>query len=154
MNEFDKLNLSVNKKQGNLGVARAIYEYTKMGYTVLVPLSDSDKYDLVIDDGVMLKRVQVKTSRCKAKSYKSYTKTGYQVNLSTKGGNSTINTIRCREKSDYDILFVLLETGDCWSIPTEALGEAKHSIIVGATGPNAKYTEYKICKGYALTLES
>ncbi len=144
MNEFDNLDISVSKKQGNLGIARAIYEYTKMGYTVLIPLSDSDKYDLVIDDDDTLKRVQVKTSRCKARSYKGYNKTGYQVNLATKGGNRTINKIRGRETTDYDLLFVLLETGECWSIPTEALGNIKHSIIVGAIGTNAGYTEYKL----------
>ena len=124
-------------------MARAIYEYTKMGYVVLVPLSDSEKYDLVIDDGSNLLKVQVKTSRCKTKQG-TYNRTGWQVNLSTKGGNTTKNTIRCRQQLDYDILFVLVDVGDCWSIPIEALGEAKHSINLGATGPRAKYTEYQI----------
>lgn len=42
--EFDRIDVTVPKKQGNVGVARAVYEYTKRGFTVLMPTSDSDKY--------------------------------------------------------------------------------------------------------------
>ena len=142
--EFDNIDCNNRTKQGNLGEARAIYEYTKMGYTVLKPLTDSDKYDIVIDTGEQLLKVQVKTSRYKAKSYSSYNKTGYTVNLATRGGNTTKNTIRSRQDGDYDMLFVLIETGRCWSIPIEAIGDARTSINVAATGNRAKYTEYEI----------
>lgn len=138
--EFENVDTNVKKMQGDVGVARAVYEYTKMGYTVLAPLSDSDKYDLVIGNGQMLMKVQVKTSRCKSQGGEN--RTGYQVNLSTKGGNTKINTIRTRESTDYDVLFVLVETGDCWSIPTAALGDAKHSICVGSSAD--KYKQYKL----------
>lgn len=131
--EFDNVNVSVRKLQGNVGVARAIYEYTKRGNTVLMPWSDSDKYDLVIDDGVSLHKVQVKTSRCKANG-------GYAVNLATKGGNTSINKVRTREVADYDILFCLTEDGNCWSIPVTALGDAKHSIVVTSD----KYKAYRL----------
>jgi hypothetical protein len=141
--EFDNIQTSVPKKQGNLGVARAIYEYTKLGYTVLVPLSDSDKYDLVIDTGINLVKVQVKTSNCKARSYK-YNKTGWAVNLATKGGNTTKNSVKGRQPTDYDLLFVLTADSRCWSIPTVELGTAQHSINVGATGNRAKYTQFEI----------
>lgn len=131
--EFDNVDVSVRKLQGNVGVARAIYEYTKRGNTVLMPWSDSDKYDMVIDDGSTLLKVQVKTSRCK-------TNGGYAVNLATKGGNTSVNTVRTRIETDYDLLFCLTETGDCWSIPAAALGEAKHSIVV----TSEKYKAYKL----------
>jgi len=61
--EFENIDTKVPKRQGNVGVAKAVYEYTKRGYTVLMPMSDSDKYDMVVDDGD-LHKVQVKTSRC------------------------------------------------------------------------------------------
>jgi hypothetical protein len=64
--EFNNIDKEISKNQGNIGVSRAIYEYTRMGYTVLLPFSDSDKYDLVIDNKIELLKVQVKTSRCKA----------------------------------------------------------------------------------------
>jgi hypothetical protein len=140
--EFDNVNVEVRKEQGNIGVARAIYEYMKRGYTVLAPISDSDKYDLVVDDGVRLLKVQVKTTRCKIKDYsgRKVERVGYQVNLSTKGGNTKVNTIRFRQVNDYDVLFVLTELGECWSIPTEALGTAKNQINVGTS----KFEKFKL----------
>jgi hypothetical protein len=131
--EFDRVDVTVPKLQGNVGVARAVYEYTKRGYTVLAPLSDSDKYDLVVDIDGDLKKVQVKTSRHQTSTG------GYEVTLATKGGNRKMNTIRKRSQGDYDELFVLIETGECWSIPTSAL-KAKHALMV--TAP--KYSLYKM----------
>lgn len=132
---FDNIDLNVRKKQGNVGVARAVYEYTRMGYTVLVPLSDSDKYDLVIDSSRGLSRVQVKTSRGK------HGLSGYSVQLSTSGGSRKINTIRKRQDGDYDILFVLLETGDCYSIPSQDIA-GRHRIVVGSS--MCKYKAFKL----------
>ena len=51
------------KAQGDVGEARAIYEFTKLGYQVSVPLAAHCPYDLIIDDGEKLQRVQVKTSQ-------------------------------------------------------------------------------------------
>ena len=132
--EFSNVNTEVAKLQGNIGVARAIYEYTKKGFVVLTPLSDSSKYDLVVDMNGTLLKVQVKTSRMTSKSG------GYVINLKTSGGNTSHNTIRKREDSDYDLLFVLTETGKCWSIPSNELGEARNSIVVGSK----KYNEFLI----------
>ena len=120
--------------QGNVGVARAIYEYTRKGFVVLAPLSDSSKYDLVLDNGTSLLKVQVKTSRLKALSG------GYTVNLKTSGGNTKTNTIRRRTSGDYDVLFVLTDNGKCWSIPASELGNAGSAIVVGAK----KYGEFLI----------
>ena len=131
---FSLVRNSNHKTQGDLGEARAVYEYTKLGYTVLKPLSEGNKYDFVIDDGSNLLKVQVKTSRCKTKSG------GYEVCLKTSGGNTKINTIRRRARTDYDLLFVLTENGKCWSIPSSALGDAATSIIVGT----CKYADYEI----------
>lgn len=132
--EFSNMKPGVSKTQGNIGAARAVYEFTKKGYTVLVPLSDSDKYDIVVDDGDRLLKVQVKTTQCKSPSG------GYAVNLKTSGGNTKTNTITKRKEGDYDLLFVLSELGECWIIPEKSLSGASNSIVVGAT----KYSEYKL----------
>ncbi|WP_426513126.1 group I intron-associated PD-(D/E)XK endonuclease [Dactylosporangium sp. McL0621] len=50
------------KQQGDLGVAMAIAYYTRTGYAVSVPLTDNTRYDLIIDGGERLLRVQVKTT--------------------------------------------------------------------------------------------
>jgi len=93
-------NATTNTKQGDIGEARAIYEYTCLGYTVSRTIFDSAKYDLIIDDGTCLARVQVKTTSFRTKEYGKYASstkhTGFYVNLKTTGGNRKINTIRYR----------------------------------------------------------
>jgi hypothetical protein len=126
-------NVKTNTEQGNIGEARAIYDLTRLGYVISKPLFVNTKYDLIVDDGKRLFRVSVKTSGHRKGS-------GYEVTLATKGGNSKVNTIRGRQKEDWDMLFVLVENGDSYLIPSEHLGDAKHAIVVGRT----KYNEFKL----------
>lgn len=112
-------------KQGDIGEARAIYEYTRLGYGVSRTIFDSMKYDLIIDVDGQLYRVQVKTT-----SYKSIYDV-YQVYLSTSGGNQSFNKSRPRQDSDYDILFVMADNGDCWSIPVSEF-EARNTLNINS----------------------
>lgn len=125
-----------HKFQGAIGEARCIYELTKLGYAIYKPLAELTKSDLVVEtpEG-LLKRVQVKTSRCD----NGYG-TGFQVALVTTGGNTKNNTRSNRNKGDYDLLFVATSDGRCWLIPDDALGDTKASIIVGTK----KYELYEL----------
>ncbi len=67
----------------------------------------------------------MKTSRCESASG------GFAVNLKTSGGNTKANTIRRRQDNDYDLLFVLVDTGQCRLIPVDNIGAAGASIVVG-----------------------
>lgn len=51
------------KSIGDLSEVMAIAALTKAGYAIAVPLGENHRYDLVIDDGCALWRVQVKTGR-------------------------------------------------------------------------------------------
>lgn len=53
---------SNSKDKGDETEARAIHELISNGYGVSVPFGDNDKYDLVVDDGTSLYRVQCKTA--------------------------------------------------------------------------------------------
>lgn len=134
MNIFEHVDIVVPKKQGDLGVARAVYEFTRLGYVVLAPLSDSSKYDLVVDDGERLYRVQVKTTR------QMLSHGGFAVNLKTCGGNTKQNTTRNRHPDDYDVLFVLTQDNRCWIIPAFELGNVGSCITVGGQ----KYNNFEI----------
>lgn len=123
MNIFN--NATTWTKQGDIGEARAIYEYTKLGYGVSKPLNDSMKYDLIIDKNGELFKVQVKTTKFKNE------KGIYYASLKTSGGNRSGNNIKNREDSDYDILFVLTETDKCYSIPVTSI-KAKSNIALGS----------------------
>lgn len=50
-----------SKDRGNIGEAIVLAEAVKRGLTVSQPFGDNARYDLVIDDGESLDRVQVKT---------------------------------------------------------------------------------------------
>ena len=78
--------------------------------------------------------MQVKTSRQKRDN------NAYTINLKTSGGNTKKYNIRKRKNDDYDLLFVLVEDGRCWSIPTEELGDATNSIVVG----HKKYMDWML----------
>jgi hypothetical protein len=74
------------RKQGDIGVGAAIAWFMANGYCVLMPLSESQPYDLVVDDGERLQRVQVKTTTAKSPYGR------YVVSLQTAGGNQSVCT--------------------------------------------------------------
>lgn len=129
---FENCNGST-KKKGNVGVARAISEYARLGYDISIPMGDYNKYDMIVDIDGRLYKTQCKTSASK-KGINSYA-----VQLGTTGSNSERYTRINRKESDYDLLFILLENGRCWSIPVEH--------IKGATCINVgdeAYSEFEI----------
>ena len=50
-----------SKDTGDETEARVLHELVSYGYSVSVPFGDNDKYDLIVDDGERLHRVQCKT---------------------------------------------------------------------------------------------
>lgn len=126
-------NVINSKKQGDVGMCYAIAYYSKLGWTVSIPITYSQDYDLLVEntDNNILK-VQVKTSR--------YLTEGgtYQVSLKTCGGNKSGQTIKKMDKNYIDLVFVLVDDGSCYSIPTERI-ESSGSINLGD-----KYSEFKV----------
>lgn len=133
------------RRQGDLGEAAAIHWPAGIGAVVSFPLFHSPDYDLIADLNDHLMRVQVKTST-RAKG------DGYSVNLSTSGGNQSWNGVVKRfELSRCDFLFVLVDDGRQWFIPSEEV-EAATNLRLGGR----KYSEFEVgqdCAGERL-LES
>ena len=103
------------KQQGDIGVAKAIYVYTALGYIVSIPNTDNSKYDLIIDNG-SLYRVQVKTT-----TYKTHYGV-YQVMLKTSGGNQSWSGIIGRiDQNNVDVVAILSEDGSFYHYPAEVL---------------------------------
>jgi hypothetical protein len=105
---------SNTKKQGDVGLGAAIAFFSQQGCTVLLPLTDSQGYDLVIDDG-KLRKIQVKTTNYKLED--KY----WNFNLSVKGGNQSGNTIKKFDNSSVDFVFVLCGDGTRYLIPSVAI---------------------------------
>lgn len=117
-------------KQGDIGKFRGMYEYARLGYTVLTPLTDSDKYDFVIHKE-KFERVQAKTTTVQNDNG------SWDVFIATSGGNTKVHTRKINR--GYDLLFVVNAVGECWSIPIEHI-TANIYIKLG----NTKYNEFKI----------
>lgn len=125
-------NVQIFKKQGDIGMSYAIAYYSKMGYTISIPLTDSQDYDLIVDNGINLLKIQVKTT-----DHKSIYDI-YQVSLKTCGGNRSCQNIKTFDKNSSDLLFVLTSDGTCYSIPTSEI-KCKCSLNLGES-----YQQYKV----------
>lgn len=51
------------KQMGTVGMLRVAHIYQLLGYNVLLPFGDCQKYDLVIERNGQMERIQVKTVR-------------------------------------------------------------------------------------------
>lgn len=121
----------LTKDQGEIGIGDAIAWFTRAGWTTSIPLVDNQAYDLVVDDGRRLQRVQVKTSTCRTSSG------GWAVELRTNGGNRSRSTSSPFDPDTCDLLYVLTDDGR-WLIPTERI-EATTSLTLGE-----KWQEWRV----------
>ena len=100
-------------------MAAAILHYTRLGYAVLIPVSDVSRYDLVIDVDGVLERVEVKSTSSK----------NHEFSLRTSGGNQSwsgeVKRISC---ADCDRVFLYnLTTGSSKDFHSSEL-EGRRSI--------------------------
>ena len=121
------------KQQGDLGVASAIWHYTKLGYVVSLPTTDNARYDLVVDIDGQLNRVQ-----CKTTGYKSPHGV-YTVQLSTQGGNQTWNGVK---------KFITAE--ECELVWVYCLDETRYEIPVERVAGKAALNLGKLCESYKI----
>ena len=102
-----------SRQQGAIGVGRAIAYYASKGYAVFVPISDVSRFDLVVDTGERLLRIEVKTSR----------RADGEIELRTKGGNrSWTGVVKRVRATDCDVVFAVnVATGGEREYPVSAL---------------------------------
>ena len=131
--------------QGNIGLGMAIAYYTSNCFRVLLPLNDTQKYDLVFDDGNKLNKVSVKTTRRKNKNKKFF-----EVQLKNTGGSSGVSKIRNFNKNDWDFVFVFTVDGTMYQIPSDTI--ISHTSLV----LTEKYERYivNINNGTSATMET
>ena len=99
------------RRQGEIGLGAAIAWFSANGWLVSIPLCDNQPYDLVVDDGQQLAKVQVKTTTCRNPAG------NFVVDLRTTGGNQSFSTSKLFDPSASDILFVLTDAGEQYAIP-------------------------------------
>src|SRR5687767_1955392 len=85
------------QRKGDIATSRAIATFTAMGYDVSIPLTESAAYDLVIDDGHQLARVQCKFASDRRR----------QVDLRRIHSNSSGYVVKRATEGSYDWLYIL-----------------------------------------------
>lgn len=88
-----------SQRKGDIAVTQAVATFTKQGYDVSLPITESAPYDLIIDlNG--LKRVQVK-----------FTSNNY-VDLRRIHSNSKGYVVKLYDENSFDWLYVLDKEGN------------------------------------------
>jgi hypothetical protein len=128
-------NMMNSRKQGSIGVAIAISWFTQRGYHVAIPISETSRYDLIVDHGLHLQRVECKTTRFRDGLY-------YVVALQTCGGNRSGTGKRTKlSKADCDLVFVHCDNGDDYLIPASEI-DGRASLTL-----TPKWSPWKIANG-------
>jgi PD-(D/E)XK endonuclease len=87
----------LTQRKGDIATSRAIATFTQLGYDVAIPLTESAAYDLVVDDGATLVRVQCKFVGSARR----------EVDLRRIHSNSNGYVVKRTLAGSYDWLFVL-----------------------------------------------
>lgn len=118
------------RQKGAVGVAKAIAYFADNGYVVLIPVSEAQRYDLVIEKDGVLQRVEVKSS-----NHKTGRGVSYRVHLKTCGGRQKTTFLSVQ---DSELVFISSGDGSQYLFPTRVL-EGRDSIYLSST-----WDEYKL----------
>jgi len=127
------MKFNTNREKGNTSLGIAIAYYSSNGYTVSIPLNDTQDYDLIIDKNNVLKKVQVKSTSCKTKYG------NYQVALKSCGGTKG-KQYKTVIDTNVDELFILTENIDIYILPINEIRNKSTLTICN------KYEKYNIKK--------
>ena len=102
------------KQKGNAGIGAAIAYFTKQGHNVLLPLTDSQDYDIVVDIDGFLNKVQIKYTTQKAPSG------NYIISLRSISGSSG-KVYKTVSETDIDYLFCVTDNDNYYLLPITEL---------------------------------
>jgi hypothetical protein len=119
-----------SRQKGSIGVAQAIVYFTMAGYTISVPISEAQRYDLIIERDGILQRVEVKTTFYRKREHRPF-----EAHMKTCGGNQV--TTYLNEK-DCELVFIWCGDGTNYLFPTEVVAGYDKIYL------SNKWDEYKI----------
>jgi PD-(D/E)XK endonuclease len=93
--------MRTTQRKGDIATTRAIATFTTMGFDVSIPVTESAAYDLIVDDGSALRRVQCKY--CGSARG--------QVDLRRIHTNSAGYVVKLVPRDAYDWLYALCHDG-------------------------------------------
>lgn len=91
-----------SKQKGSLAEAQCIAKMYEKGWEVSLPIGDRKPYDMIVDDGANLRKVQCK--------YAGKNPKGKHIAcLRITGGNQSFNTAKHYKDDDFDLLYIYTE---------------------------------------------
>ena len=125
--------LENKKDKGRAGLSLAIAYFGSNGYTVSIPLNDTQKYDLIIEkDGIF------QSVSCKFGGEKTENPDAYSCQLRTIGSKGTFHgTVK---DSKTDLLFCLRPDGIMYVIPVK---DIENISAIRLTTTRSKYSSSK-----------
>ena len=118
-----------NKNIGNSSLGIAISYFTCNGYTVSIPLNDTQDYDLIVEKNFQLYRVQVKGTSFK-------TRYGiYQVALKSAGGTKGV-VYKTVKDTNAELLFIVTGDNKLYLVP---ISEIRNSYTLNLGKEYDKY---------------
>lgn len=108
------MKFTTNKEKGNCGLAFAIAYYVSQGYTISIPMNDTQDYDLVVDKNGSLYKIQVKATEQRSEG-------GYTVVSLRSMGGTKGKVYKTVIETNIDYLFVLTEKQEMYEIPLSTI---------------------------------
>lgn len=116
MNYVDEIN---RKQIGRIGLSMAINYFTVLGYTVSIPINDTQWYDLIVEkDG------RFQTVQCKATQTSTDT-----IDFRSTGGTKGLEYDNVKNHSELDWLFCVNKDLNMWLIPSKELPNSNRIVL-------------------------
>ena len=125
----------INRKQiGRIGLSMAINYFTVLGYTISIPINDTQWYDLIVEkDG------QFQTVQCKATQTSNDT-----IDFRSMGGTKGLEYDNVKNHSELDWLFCVNKDLNMWLIPSKELPNSNRIVLrTEPTKNNQGFQTYK-----------
>jgi hypothetical protein len=124
----------LTKQKGDTALGNAIAHFLSQGYEVCLPIGDKRDYDMVIEKGGQLARVQVKYGGL----YRN--RTSCYVALRVMGGNQSFFYAKKYQHNAFEYLFVYTAKGESYVLPwnDDIIGKS----VISIEAP--KYSPYKV----------
>ena len=130
-----------SKKIGNITELKTMLEFAKLGYNVLTPYGDCERYDFVVDINGTLYKMQSKTATSKDNG------DTFKINCRSchRKAGKVIHHIYTEEEIDF---FVTWFNDECYMIPVSECGSDKKLRL----NPSKNNQEANVCwaKNYRL----
>lgn len=123
--------------RGDSAVLLTASKFTEAGITVLQPISECLKFDLVIFDGLTFQKVQVK------RAYKTKNQEKFEISLRSISMTSKGPKVQFYSEQDVDfIIGVVMETDDLYCFPINVLLK-RSAIRLNPNNVQNKFSKHK-----------